>query len=140
MNEVFARIAQKVREEAFAQLLGMELKDIGPGHSIVEMTFHPTMQNIHGMAHGGAIFALIDEAFETASNSHGTVAVALNMNITYMSSPLLGSLLRAEAKEINLTRRTASYLITVTDADDKLVATCQALVYRKGEKLPFLEE
>jgi acyl-CoA thioesterase len=52
----------------------------------------------------------------------------------------MGSRLRAEAREISLTRRTASYLITVTDAQDQLVATCQALVYRKEEKLPFLEE
>ena len=97
------------------------------------------MENILGMAHGGAIFALIDEAFETAANSHGTIAVALNMNITYISSPPMKSLLRAEAREISLTRRTASYLINVTDAQDQLVATCQALVYRKEEKLPFIE-
>jgi acyl-CoA thioesterase len=51
----------------------------------------------------------------------------------------MGSLLRAEAREISLTRRTASYLINVTDARDQLVATCQALVYRKDEKLPFIE-
>ena len=140
MKEVLERIAQRVKEEPFAQLLGIELKDIGVGRSIVEMTFRPEMENIHRMAHGGAIFALIDEAFETASNSHGTVAVALNMNITYINSPPLGSTLRAEAQEISLTRRTASYLINVTDADGQLVATCQALVYRKGEKLPFLEE
>lgn len=140
MNEVLERIAQRVKEEPFAQLLGIELKDIDVGRSIVEMTFRPEMENIHRMAHGGAIFALIDEAFETASNSHGTVAVALNMNITYINSPPLGSTLRAEAQEISLTRRTASYLINVTDADGQLVATCQALVYRKGEKLPFLEE
>jgi acyl-CoA thioesterase len=139
MKEVLERIAKRVTEEPFAQHLGMELKDIGPGRSIVEMTFRPEMENILGMAHGGAIFALIDEAFETASNSHGTVAVALNMNITYISSPPVGSLLRAEAREISLTRRTASYLINVTDEHDQLVATCQALVYRKGEKLPFIE-
>jgi acyl-CoA thioesterase len=139
MKEVLERIAKRVNEEPFAQHLGMELKDIGPGRSIVEMTFRPEMENILGMAHGGAIFALIDEAFETASNSHGTVAVALNMNITYISSPSVGSLLRAEAREISLTRRTASYLINVTDEQDQLVATCQALVYRKGEKLPFIE-
>lgn len=139
MKEVLERIAQRVNEEPFAQHLGMELKDIGPGRSIVEMTFRPEMENILGMAHGGAIFALIDEAFETASNSHGTVAVALNMNVTYISSPPVGSLLRAEAREISLTRRTASYLINVLDEGDQLVATCQALVYRKGEKLPFIE-
>jgi acyl-CoA thioesterase len=139
MKELLERIAKRVNEEPFAQHLGMELKDIGPGSSIVEMTFRPEMENILGMAHGGAIFALIDEAFETASNSHGTVAVALNMNVTYISSPPVGSLLRAEAREISLTRRTASYLINVIDEQDQLVATCQALVYRKGEKLPFIE-
>jgi acyl-CoA thioesterase len=139
MKEVFEGISKRVKEEPFTQLLGMELKDIGPGHSVVEMTLRPEMENILGMAHGGAIFALIDESFETASNSHGTVAVALNMNITYISSPPMGTLLRAEAREISLTRRTASYLINVTDTKDQLVATCQALVYRKEEKLPFME-
>jgi acyl-CoA thioesterase len=139
MKEVFEGISKRVKEEPFTQLLGMELKDIGPGHSVVEMILRPEMENILGMAHGGAIFALIDEAFETASNSHGTVAVALNMNITYISAPPMGTLLRAEAREISLTRRTASYLINVTDSQNQLVATCQALVYRKDEKLPFME-
>jgi acyl-CoA thioesterase len=139
MEEVLERIARRVKEEPFARLLGMELKEIGPGHSIVEMTFRPEMENIHRMAHGGAIFALIDEAFETASNSHGTVAVALNINITYISSPRVGTLLRAEAHEVSLTRRTASYLINVVDPEGQLVATCQALVYRKDEKLSFIE-
>jgi acyl-CoA thioesterase len=140
MKEVLEAIAKRAKEEPFAQHVGMELKDISPGHSVVELTLRPEMENILGMVHGGAIFALIDEAFETASNSHGTVAVALNMNITYISSPPMGTLLRAEAREISLTRRTASYLINVTDAQDQLVATCQALVYRKDEKLPFIEE
>ena len=139
MKGVLEGISKRVKEEPFAQHVGMELKDIGPGHSVVEMTLRPEMENILGMIHGGAIFALIDEAFETASNSHGTVAVALNMNITYISSPPMGSLLRAEAREISLTRRTASYLINVTDAHEQLVATCQALVYRKEEKLPFIK-
>ena len=139
MEDVLEGITKRVEEEPFTQLLGMQLKDIGPGHSVVEMILRPEMENILGMAHGGAIFSLIDEAFETASNSHGTMAVALNMNITYISSPPMGSLLRAEAREISLTRRTASYLINVMDAQDQLVATCQALVYRKEEKLPFLK-
>ena len=51
------------------------------------MKFTPDLENFLGMAHGETRFALIDEAFETASNSHGTVAVALNMNITDISPP-----------------------------------------------------
>jgi len=50
------------------------------------------------MIHGGAIFTLIDEAFEISCNSHGTVAVALNVNITYHRAPSPNSTLRAEAR------------------------------------------
>jgi acyl-CoA thioesterase len=102
------------------------------------MTFTPDMENIFGMAHGGAIFGLIDEAFETAANSHGTVAVALNMNVTYLAPPAPGTRLRAEAKEVHTTYRTGQYEIKVTDDTQTLIASCQALVYRKNKPLPFL--
>jgi acyl-CoA thioesterase len=138
-DEVKKAIFRKVKEEPFAQKLGLKLIDLDDGYSLVEMTFTRDVENIFGMAHGGAIFGLIDEAFETAGNSHGTVAVALNMNITYMAAPSPGARLRAEARELNLTRRTATYDIKVTDENQTLIASCQALVYRKNSKLPFLE-
>jgi len=130
---------QQVEKEPFARKLNLELVELDDGYSVVEMTFTEDVGNIFGMAHGGAIFGLIDEAFETAGNSHGTVAVALNMNITYMASPAPGARLRAVAREINLTRRTATYEIRVTDQKQTLIAACQAIVFRKDTKLPFLE-
>ncbi len=140
MNEKIKQaIYRQVEKEPFVQKFNLKLVDLGEGYSRVEMIFTPDMQNIFGMAHGGALFALIDEAFETASNSHGTMAVALNMNITYVSSPPLGSKLTAEAKEFNRTNRTANYDIKVYDEKNQLIASCQALVYRKGNPLPFLE-
>ncbi len=131
-------IFKRVSEEPFAKKMNLKLVDLDDGYSVVEMRFTEDMENILGMAHGGAIFALIDEAFETAGNSHGTVAVALNMNITYTAAPSPGAQLRAEAREVNLTPRTATYDIRVTDEKETLIALCQALVYRKKEKLPFL--
>jgi acyl-CoA thioesterase len=131
---------KRVSEEPFAKKMNLELVELDDGYSVVEMTFTREMENIFGMAHGGAVFALIDEAFETAGNSHGTVAVALNMNITYTAAPSPGARLRAVAKEVNLTRRTATYDIRVTDETDKLIAVCSALVYRKKDPLPFLDD
>jgi acyl-CoA thioesterase len=127
----------RVPQEPFAAKFGLKLLEIGDGYSKVEMQFRPDMENLFGSAHGGALFALIDEAFETASNSHGTLAVALNMNITYVAPPQPGSTLRAEAREVSLTRKTASYDIKVHDEKSNLIATCMALVYRKGQPLPF---
>ena len=138
-EKVRKAIFQKVNEEPFARKMNLKLVDLDDGYSVVEMTFTKEMENIFGMAHGGAVFALIDEAFETAGNSHGTVAVALNMNITYTAAPSSGARLRAVAREVNLTRRTATYDIRVQDEKENLIAVCQALVYRKKDKLPFLE-
>ncbi len=132
-------IVEKVKEEPFARKMNLELIELSDGYSVVEMTFTKDMENIFGMAHGGAVFALIDEAFETAANSHGTVAVALNMNITYTAAASPGARLRAEAREQSLTARTGSYDIRVTDENQTLIAICQALVYRKKNGLPFLE-
>ena len=139
-QRVFEAIRTKVGNEPFAQKMGLKLEALDEGYSLVTMKFTSDMENIFGMAHGGAIFAVIDEAFETASNSHGTMAVALNMNITYVAPPSPGETLAAEAKEINKTNRTANYYITVKNQQGKLLATCQALVYRKKENLPFLTE
>ncbi len=127
-----------VEKEPFASKFGLKLLEIGDGYSKVEMKFRPDMENLFAMAHGGALFALIDEAFETASNSHGTLAVALNMNVSFIASPRPGSTLRAEAREISLTRKTASYDIKVYDELGNLIATCMALVYRKGQPLLFM--
>lgn len=128
---------KKVSEEPYAQLLNIRLKDVDAGYALCEMDYTEIMDNIYGSAHGGAIFSLIDEAFEISSNSHDRISVALNMNITYMKPPKKNTLITAESKETHRTKRTASYYITVND-DDGLIAVCQALVYRKNDPIPFI--
>ena len=128
-----------VEKEPFAKALGVNLMELELGHSVVEMKYDPpTMNNIYERAHGGALFALIDEAFETASQTDGTIAVALNVNVTYVSSPEQGVKLRAEAKRVSQTKKTASYDIRVNDESGNLIATCSALAYRTGKPIPFL--
>ena len=132
-------LREQVGKEPFARKLGLTLIDVDEGYAVVEMVCTEEMENIFHMTHGGAIFTLIDEAFEISCNSHGTVAVALNVNITYHRAPSANSTLRAEAREVSKTRKTGNYYITVKDDKDNLIASCQALAYRKGEKLPFME-
>ena len=129
-------LTQKASKEPFAKLLDLEVVDVEPGYAKVRMEVDEKKLNIHGITHGGALFGLIDEAFELASNSHGTVAVALNMNITFFAATTTNDILVAEAREINRTRRTATYEIDVTDNSSKFISRCQALVYRKKDPLP----
>ena len=139
MDEIIGKaIRQQFEMEPFGNKFGLKLMDIQEGYAKVEMRFTDDMANMLGMAHGGAIFSLMDAAFEVASNSHGTMAVALNMNINYLASPARGALIIAEASEINKTKRTATYDIRANDDSGKLLATCQALVYRLDKPLSFL--
>ena len=127
------------QREPFARLLGIELLELEDGYSRVEMVYEPARQNnIYGRAHGGAVFGLIDEAFETAGQTDGTVAVAMNVNVTYIASPEPGDRLHAEARRVAQTKRTANYDIKVTDSSGRLIAVCQALAYRTGKPIPFL--
>jgi len=137
--KVKAAIFSAVEKEPFALTLGIKLVKLEDGISTVEMVYLPEkQQNIYSKAHGGAVYGLIDEAFETASQTDGTIAVALNVNVTYIASPEPNALLRAEAKRISQSRKTANYVIKVSQQDGVLIATCQALAYRTGKPIPFL--
>jgi len=138
-DPVISSIKKQVEKESFAKKLGLRLVELGHGHAVVEMTPREDNANIFGMTHGGAIFSLIDEAFEVSCNSHGTVAVALNMAITYHRTPGKDSILRAESVEIHCSRKVATYDIKVRDEEKNLIASCMAVAYRKGDKLPFLD-
>ena len=138
-QKVSNAIYEAVKKEPFAKGMKINLVELELGYSAVEMIYDPdNMNNIYDRAHGGALYALIDEAFETAGQTDGTIAVALNVNVTYVSSPEPGVKLRAEAKRISQTKKTASYDISVTDEKDNLIATCSALAYRTGKAIPFL--
>ena len=138
-EKVREAIKNAVKRETFAQALNMKLIELEDGHSVVEMIYTPeNMNNMYDRAHGGALFGLIDEAFETAGQTKGTIAVALNVNITYVTSPKPGSRLRAEANRVSETQKTASFDIKITDQDGNIITTCQALAYQTGKPIPFL--
>src|SRR5574341_927127 len=131
--EVIAAARQMMAKDVFAQSLGIEMEELRPGYCRTGVTITPQMLNGYGVPHGGLLFALADYAFAGACNSHGRVALALNVSINYLSAASIGSRLYAEAQEEHLTRRTGVYRITVMDGAGGLVASCSALAYRKDE-------
>ena len=137
-EDTLARLKARCNKEPYPTLLGIEVLEIKPGYARVAMQYEPEMQNIFGMLHGGAVFSLLDEAFQLACNARGEVAVAQQVNTYFLAAASPGARLIAEAKEQNATRKTALYEVRVfEEADDRLLATAQALAYRKGGSLPF---
>jgi acyl-CoA thioesterase len=123
------------KNDRFAERANIELLSLSPGYARARMTLHPHHLNGYGTVQGGAIFTLADFAFAAASNSHGTVAVAINVSITFMKAGQSGTLW-AEARELSRNFKLGSYTVEVKDDAGELVALFQGLVYRKSEKIP----
>lgn len=121
--------------DQFAARNDIELTEVAPGCAKAKMTLHPHHLNGVGTVHGGAIFTLADFAFAAASNSHGTVAVAINVSISFLKAAKTGALW-AEAKEVSKNFKLGSYTVEVKDDAGDLVAVFQGMVYRKKDPLP----
>jgi len=120
--------------DRFARYVGIELVDVSKGKATVRLKTRDDHLNGVDLVHGGAIFALADFAFAVASNSHGTVALGVNANITYLKAAR-GGVLTAEATEVARNPKLATYQINITDEKNDLIAAFQGTVYRKKDKI-----
>jgi acyl-CoA thioesterase len=122
------------KNDRFARHSGIELLEIAPGRAKAKMTIADAHLNGVNVVHGGAIFTLADLAFAAASNSHGTVAVAINASIWFVKAGTQGTLF-AEAREVSRNPKLATYSITITDDAGEIVALFEGMVYRKKDQI-----
>jgi acyl-CoA thioesterase len=132
------KVLSYFKNDRFAGLINLELLTVAPGYARAKMVVQPHHLNAYDTVQGGAIFTLADYAFAAASNSHGTVAVGINVSISYMKAATRGTLW-AEAKELSRNPKLASYTVEVRDDAGDLVAIFQGMVYRKKEPISIQE-
>lgn len=128
-------IKEFFKNDRFAEHCGIELVEVGEGRAQTRMKIEDRHLNGVNVVHGGAIFTLADLAFAAASNSHGTVAVAINASIWYVKAGLSGTLF-ANAREVSLNPKLATYSIEVTDDAGEIIAVFEGMVYRKKQTIP----
>ena len=139
-NDPIESLLARSKHDLYNKLLDIELVDISPGYAKTAMMVKPEMCNIFGMLHGGAVFSLLDEAFQYACNSHGKVALALELSVYYLAPAQMGVRLFSEVREISRTRKTALYEGKVYQEDGRMISKAQALAYRKSRDLPLDRE
>ncbi len=123
--------------DQLARHLGVELVSVQPGFCQTRLKLAPHLVNGLGLPHGAAIFALADVAFAGACNSHGQTALALSMDIHFLTAARPNATLTANAEEVHQGGRTALCHIKVTDDKETLIAELHGMAYRKRER--FLE-
>jgi acyl-CoA thioesterase len=129
-------IRQYMAQDQLARILGIELVSVGSGSAVTRMTIDTRHMNGAGVVHGGTIFSLADIAFAAASNSAGTLALALDVTINFVKAVKSGAL-TARATETTCKGHIGLYDIRVEDQDGDLVALFHGTAYRK--KTPIAE-
>jgi len=112
-----AAIREQIRifnTSEFARLLEMEVLEASEGYSRVTMDCTGKM-NPGGVAHGGAIFALADQAFGIAANCCGIHRVAVSVSIHYIA-PAKGRLV-AVARRVEDNGSCDTYRVMVCEGD-----------------------
>ena len=119
-----------MEKDILAEHLGIKLLEVKPGYAKATVKITKKLLNGAGVTHGGTIFSLADVVFAAASNSHGPLALALDVTIHFLKTTREGVTLTATATEDNLTRKTGLYRMEVKDDTDTLIAVAEGLVYR----------
>jgi len=120
--------------DRLCQCLGIEVTDIGHGTASTRMVIEEKHLNGADVVQGGAIFTLADLAFGAACNSHGNLALGVNMSIAYTKPGLSGSL-TAQARETAASGPLSTYVVEVKDDSGETIATFQGTAYRKRDKI-----
>lgn len=128
------KILKLFENDRFATLSNIEVVDVSPGKATARMEVSDMHRNSIGTVHGGALFTLADFTFALAANSHGTVTVAINANISYLKAATKG-VLTAKARELSSGGRIASYTVDVYDESNELICVFQGMAYRKRDKI-----
>lgn len=111
-------IIRAIRECEYARLCAMETLEIS--HECVRVGMEVAgKRNGFGSPHGGAIFALADQAFGLAANLDGLAEVALSAQISYLAVAR-GGWLEAVARRVDGTGLLSIYEVSVFDGDRRI--------------------
>ena len=122
--------------DRFATGIGIELLEVKEGYARARLSLTEGHLNAAGVVQGGVVFTLADYAFAACSNSHGTLALAINANVNFLRAVRAGVLM-AEAREEASSRALSTCQVRVTDEQGVLVALFNGTAFRKSDPVPL---
>jgi 1,4-dihydroxy-2-naphthoyl-CoA hydrolase len=114
----------------FDSELGLQFTELGPDGARAQLEVKPTLLQPMGLVHGGVYCSIIESMASVAAytwlnaSGIGGNVVGVNNNTDFLRSIGSGTLY-GSAEPIHRGRRQQLWLVTITDADDRVVARGQ---------------
>ncbi len=110
---------------------GIEILDFHKDYARTRLLIKPIHRNANNVVMGGCIYTLADFTFAVAANTENPQTTTLSSDIIF-NAPAPGDVLYAETEMIKSGRTIASFIVKVTDENDRLIATATVLGFRKS--------
>jgi acyl-CoA thioesterase len=130
-----ARVERLIAGDRLIALFGIQVEEASESLARVSAVVKEDFLQVHGLAHGAFIFALIDVAFALNVNAK-LDAVAVQWSISQFRSGNLGEKLTAECRLLHGGRRLMVVDLVVTGAEGKVIAKGQATAVPVSETAP----
>jgi acyl-CoA thioesterase len=119
------RIAHAISTDSMIRLFDIEVEETSDKLTRVSAWVRENCLQLHDLAHGAFIFALMDVAFALTVNADRD-AVAVQWSISQFRSAKLGDKVTAECRLLHGGRRLVVVELMVVDAEGKTLAKGQA--------------
>lgn len=113
------------------ETVGIEIVEVEENYCKTKLKIDKKHLNANNTVMGGCIYTLVDFTFAVASNVGNAPTSTLNSSIVY-NAPAVGEYLYAETSVVKNGRTVATYMVSVTDENGKLIATATTIGFRKG--------
>jgi acyl-CoA thioesterase len=133
MNE---RIAHAIDTDSMIRLFKMEVDEASEHLARVSAVVREEFLQLHDLAHGAFMFALMDVAFALTVNAN-VDAVAVQWSISQFRAAKLGDRVTAECRLLHTGRRLMVVDLQVVGAEGKVLAKGQATAIPVGESKPL---
>lgn len=117
----------------------IEVTDFSATSAQCVMPLTDKHKNPLGIAHGGAIFSLMDMCFETACHAAGRFCVNTQSSLSFLNKGI-GDKLYAKATLLKDGSKLVVYQVNITDTQKTLVAQAQITGYCLGSVTELMEK
>ena len=124
-----------LKENGFAQLLGMELSEVREGKARGRIRLDEKLSNIYGGMHGGCSYALADTLAGIAASTYGNYVTTIDGKINYLLPMKDTEYVYCEADVVRQGGRIGLYEVRLTADDGKLLATADFTYYRTSSRI-----
>lgn len=129
------KMQEILKENGFAQLLGMELLEVREGFARGRIRLEERYANIYGGMHGGCSYALADTLAGIAASTYGNFVTTIDGKMNYLLPMKDTTYVNCEAHVVRQGGRIGVYEARITNDAGELLATADFTYYRTGSKI-----